>query len=158
MSNENSNIRVGSAGAGLFAGDKLIAGEQFDWSKLWESLSYVWPDGQTNTYFFVIANLSTDDIILQRDGQLTTVRARSIDWFSIGNKNTGVIEIQTFNEDENGNGKEKYVLEYYSMMKENESEITANIYNWTVSENGIIFDMTNERYNQFAYICFLFDK
>lgn len=26
MSNENSNIRVGSAGAGLFAGDKLMPG------------------------------------------------------------------------------------------------------------------------------------
>lgn len=29
MSNENSNLRVGSAGAGLLVGDKLIAGKEF---------------------------------------------------------------------------------------------------------------------------------
>lgn len=70
MSNENSNLRVGSAGAGLLVGDKLIAGKEFDWSKLYANLSYVWPNGGTTGSFpVIIANLSSDPVLLQRDGE-----------------------------------------------------------------------------------------
>ena len=74
MSNENSNLRVGSAGAGLLVGDKLIAGKEFDWSKLYANLSYVWPNGGTTGSFpVIIANLSSDPVLLQRDGETEEV-------------------------------------------------------------------------------------
>lgn len=80
MSNENSNLRVGSAGAGLLVGDKLIAGKEFDWSKLYANLSYVWPNGGTTGSFpVIIANLSSDPVLLQRDGETEEVAPGKID-------------------------------------------------------------------------------
>lgn len=87
MSNENSNLRVGSAGAGLFVEDKLIAGKEFDWSKLYESLSYVWPtNGRTNSFPVIVANLSSDPVLLQRDGETEEVAAGKIDWYTMAVK------------------------------------------------------------------------
>jgi hypothetical protein len=85
MSNENSNLRVGSAGAGLLVGDKLIAGKEFDWSKLYANLSYVWPNGGTTDSFpVIIANLSSDPVLLHRDGETEEVAPGKIDWYTIG--------------------------------------------------------------------------
>lgn len=89
MSNENSNLRVGSAGAGLLVGDKLIAGKEFDWSKLYANLSYVAPNYTGFNFLLVIANLSSYNINLHRLTEDavpsdTTVEVGKIDWFSIG--------------------------------------------------------------------------
>lgn len=108
MSNENSNLRVGSAGAGLLVGDKLIAGKEFDWSKLYANLSYVWPNGGTTGSFpVIIANLSSDPVLLQRDGETEEVAPGKIDWYTIGGQGQAISEISLFNEDANGNGSSK---------------------------------------------------
>ena len=102
MSNENSNLRVGSAGAGLLVGDKLIAGKEFDWSKLYANLSYVWPNGGTTGSFpVIIANLSSDPVLLQRDGETEEVAPGKIDWYTIGGQGQAISEISLFNEDAN---------------------------------------------------------
>lgn len=156
MSNENSNLRVGSAGAGLLVGDKLIAGKEFDWSKLYENLSYVWPDnGSTNSFPFVIANLSSNAVLLQRDRVVEEVAVGKIDWYTIGNKSSGVTNIRISNEDANGNGTNKRIIEYYSTMKEDASAVTSNAYNWIAAKGELIFDHTSERYNQFSCVLFL---
>lgn len=33
-------LKIGELTSGLFAGDKLIAGKEFDWSKLYDALTY----------------------------------------------------------------------------------------------------------------------
>lgn len=117
MSNENSNLRVGSAGAGLFVGGKLIGGKEFDWSKLYANLSYVWPDGgRTSSFPVIVANLSSDPVLLQRDGETEEVAPGKIDWYTIGGQGQAISEISLFNEDANGNGSSKRVVQFYSTM------------------------------------------
>lgn len=152
-------VKLGSSDAeGIFVGSTQVAGKEFDWSKLYENLSYVWPDnGSTSSFPFVIANLSSDPVLLQRDEKTEEVAPGKIDWYTIGNKSSEVTEIQIFNEDANGNGTNKRILEYYSTMKEDASAVTTNTYNWIAAKGELIFDHISERYNQFSYVCFIFD-
>lgn len=78
-------LKIGELTSGLFAGDKLIAGKEFDWSKLYDALTYLPPtDTQYGTRMLIIANLSSHDISLYRSGQLTIVESGKIDWYSNG--------------------------------------------------------------------------
>jgi hypothetical protein len=152
-------LRVGETNVGAFVGSALVAGKEFDWNKLYSNLSYVWSNGGTTSSFpLVIANLSSNAVLLQRDGDVEEVAAGKIDWYTIGNKSSGVTEIQIFNEDANGNGTNKRILEYYSTMKEDASAVTTNAYNRIAAKGELIFDHISERYNQFSYMCFIFDN
>lgn len=153
----DSDLKVGSSNAeGVYVKDTQLL--QFDWSKLYNNLSYVWGDYDHNNFFFVIANLSTNDILLQRDGQLTTVEAGNNDWYTIGGQGQNILEIQIFNEDANGNGTSKRVLEYYStMLAEGESINYTYARNRIVEKGEIINDFASEQYKQFAYLLFVFD-
>lgn len=143
MSNENSNLRVGSAGAGLLVGDKLIAGKEFDWSKLYANLSYVWPNGGTTGSFpVIIANLSSDPVLLQRDGETEEVAPGKIDWYTIGGQGQAISEISLFNEDANGNGSSKRVVQFYSTMyAEGESINYGYAHNQIMDKNELINDL-----------------
>lgn len=67
-------LRVGETNAGAFVGSTLVAGKEFDWSKLYANLSYVWPnDGRTSSFPVIIANLSSDPVLLQRAGETEEV-------------------------------------------------------------------------------------
>lgn len=78
-------LKIGELTSGLFAGDKLIAGKEFDWSKLYDALTNLPPTGtQYGTRMLIIANLSSHDISLYRSGQLTIVESGKIDWYSNG--------------------------------------------------------------------------
>ena len=78
-------LKIGELTSGLFAGDKLIAGKEFDWSKLYDALTYLPPtDTHYGTRMLIIANLSSHDISLYRSGQLTNVEGGTIDWYSNG--------------------------------------------------------------------------
>lgn len=78
-------LKIGELTSGLFAGDKLIAGKEFDWSKLYDALTYLPPTGtQYGTRMLIIANLSSHDISLYRSGQLTIVESGKIDWYFNG--------------------------------------------------------------------------
>lgn len=78
-------LKIGELTSGLFAGDKLIAGKEFDWSKLYDALTYLPPtDTLYGTRMLIIANLSSHDISLYRSGQLTIVESGKIDWYSNG--------------------------------------------------------------------------
>lgn len=160
MSNENSNLRVGSAGAGLLVGDKLIAGKEFDWSKLYANLSYVWPnDGTTGSFPVIIANLSSDPVLLQRDGETEEVASGKIDWYTIGGQGQAISEISLFNEDANGNGSSKRVVQFYSTMyAEGESINYGYAHNQIMDKNELINDFTSEVYKQFVWIVFIFDN
>ena len=160
MSNENSNLRVGSAGAGLLVGDKLIAGKEFDWSKLYANLSYIWPNGgATGSFPVIIANLSSDPVFLQRDEETEEVASGKIDWYTIGGQGQAISEISLFNEDANGNGSSKRVVQFYSTMyAEGESINHSYAHNQIMDKNELINDFTSEVYKQFAWIVFIFDN
>lgn len=153
----DSDLKVGSSNAeGVYVKDTQLL--QFDWSKLYDNLSYVWGSDDHNNFFFVIANLSTNNILLQRNGELTTVEAGKIDWYTLGGQGQNILEIQIFNEDANGNGTSKRVLEYYStMLAEGESINYTYARNRIVKKGEIINDFASEQYKQFAYLLFVFN-
>lgn len=78
-------LKIGNIDSnGVYVGDKLVAGNYFDFSQLWSNLVFV-PDDKTDSYNAVlIVNLSTDTITFNRNGQKTHVDPKSIDWFAAG--------------------------------------------------------------------------
>ena len=80
-------LKIGNADSnGVYVGDKLVAGNYFDFSQLWSNLVYI-PYDKTDSYNVVlIVNLSTDTITLTRNEQNTYVGAKLIDWFRNCNK------------------------------------------------------------------------
>lgn len=82
-------LRVGEINVGAFVGSNLVAGKEFDWSKLYSNLSYVAPNYTGSNFLLVIANLSSYNINLHRLTEDavpsdTTVEVGKINWFSIG--------------------------------------------------------------------------
>jgi hypothetical protein len=88
MSNENSNLRVGSAGAGLFVGGTEILGGGGIANLLKEIT--IAPDfiNMGHASRILIANLSdNDEITLEREGSPTIIPARHIEWYSLNDYN-----------------------------------------------------------------------
>lgn len=78
-------LKIGNIDSnGVYVGDKLVAGNYFDFSQLWSNLVFV-PDDKTDDYNAVlIVNLSTDTITFSRNGQKSYVDPKSIYWFVVG--------------------------------------------------------------------------
>lgn len=157
---DGGGLRVGETNAGAFVGSTLVAGKEFDWNKLYSNLSYVWPNGGTTGSFpVIIANLSSDPVLLQRDGETEEVAPGKIDWYTIGGQGQAISEISLFNEDANGNGSSKRVVQFYSTMyAEGESINYGYAHNQIMDKNELINDFTSEVYKQFAWIVFIFDN
>lgn len=156
-------VKLGSSDAeGIFVGSTQVAGKEFafDWSKLYANLSYVWPNGGTTGSFpVIIANLSSDPVLLQRDGETEEVAPGKIDWYTIGGQGQVISKISLFNEDANGNGSRKRVVQFYSTMyAEGESINYGYALNQIMDKNGLINDFISEVYKQFAWIVFIFDN
>lgn len=85
VDNGEGGLKIGNIDSnGVYVGDKLVAGNYFDFSQLWSNLDYI-PDDKTDSYNAVlIVNLSTDTITLSRNGQKSYVDPKSIDWFAVG--------------------------------------------------------------------------
>lgn len=145
-------LKIGELTSGLFAGDKLIAGKEFDWSKLYDALTYLPPTGtQYETRMLIIANLSSHDISLYRSGQLTTVESGKIDWYSNGVGGNMNFDIQ------NENDVPIRFLEIYKWhftVEENEPiEVREDI-----SQPGSYISAFAENdYNDLDYVIFIFD-
>lgn len=156
-------VKLGSSDAeGIFVGSTQVAGKEFafDWSKLYENLSYVWPnDDRTSSFTVIIANLSSDPVLLQRAGRTEEVAPGKIDWYTIGSQGQPIAEISLFNEDANGNGSSKRVVQFYSTMHaEGESINYGYAHNQIMDKNELINAFTSEVYKQFAWIVFIFDN
>lgn len=80
MSNENSNLRVGSAGAGLFVGGtEIMAGGV---ENLLKEITIAPEFNASNTTSTLIANLSSKELTLTRNGNVTSIPKQHIDWYS----------------------------------------------------------------------------
>lgn len=82
-------LRVGETNVGAFVGSTLVAGKEFDWSKLYSNLNYIAPNYTGQNFLLVIANFSSYNVNLHRLTEDaipsdTTIEVGKIDWFSIG--------------------------------------------------------------------------
>lgn len=86
FANIKRGIRVGlSTANSIYVGNELIVDSKFDFSKIWGNLSFIFgTDDHSTNNNILIANLSTNDITLDRSGQTSNIRPKSINWFSVG--------------------------------------------------------------------------
>ena len=86
FANIKRGIRVGlSTANSIYVGNELIVDSKFDFSKIWNNLSYIFEiDDHSINNNILIANLSTNDITLGRSGQTSNIQPKSIDWFYVG--------------------------------------------------------------------------
>lgn len=86
FANIKRGIRVGlSTANSIYVGNELIVDSKFDFSKIWNNLSYIFDmDDHSTDNKILIANLSTNYINLDRDGQTSIIQPKIIDWFHVG--------------------------------------------------------------------------
>lgn len=80
MSNENSNLRVGSAGAGLFVGSsQIMAGGV---ANLLKEITIAPDFNASKTTSVLVANLSSKELTLTRNDDVTIIPKQHIQWYS----------------------------------------------------------------------------
>ncbi len=145
-------LKIGELTSGLFAGDKLIAGKEFDWSKLYDALTYLPPsDTLYGTRMLIIANLSSHNISLYRSGQLTTVESGKIDWYS-----NGVGSNINFNIQNESNGPVRY-LEIYKCRLVGSSDSQIEINENICQPGSAIQSFIAGDFDDLDYVLFVFD-
>lgn len=145
-------LKIGELTSGLFAGDKLIAGKEFDWSKLYDALTYLPPtDTQYGIRMLIIANLSSHDISLYRSGQLTIVESGKIDWYSNGVGSNIDFDIQN-----ESNGPVRY-LEIYKCRLVGSSDSQMEINENICQPGSAIQSFVTGDFDDLDYVLFVFD-
>lgn len=145
-------LKIGELTSGLFAGDKLIAGKEFDWSKLYDALTYLPPaDTIHRTRMLIIANLSSHDISLYRSGQLTIVESGKIDWYSNGVGSNIDFDIQN-----ESNGPVRY-LEICKCRLVGSSDSQMGINENICQPGSAIQGFTANDFDDLDYVLFVFD-
>jgi hypothetical protein len=145
-------LKIGELTSGLFAGDKLIAGKEFDWSKLYDALTYLPPtDTKYGTRMLIIANLSSHNISLYRSGQLTIVESGKIDWFSNGVGSNIGFDIQN-----ESNGPVRY-LEIYKCRLVGSSNPQMEINKNICQPGSAIQSFIAGDFDDLDYVLFVFD-
>nr|UWF93766.1 MAG: hypothetical protein [Bacteriophage sp.] len=86
FANIKRGIRVGlSTANSIYISNELIVDSKFDFSKIYSNLSYIFEiDDHSTDTIILIANLSTNYISLDRNGQITNIQPKTIDWFHAG--------------------------------------------------------------------------
>lgn len=77
-------LKIGELTSGLFAGDKLIAGKEFDIKQLVDNITFaddLVHEG-INIQYVLICNLSSIPVYLYRDSERTEVKKQYIEWYS----------------------------------------------------------------------------
>lgn len=145
-------LKIGELTSGLFAGDKLIAGKEFDWSKLYDALTYLPPtDTLRGTRMLIVANLSSHDISLYRSGQLTTIESGKIDWYSNGVGSNIDFDIQN-----ESNGPVRY-LEIYKCRLVGSSDSQMEINENICQPGSAIQSFIAGDFDDLDYVLFVFD-
>lgn len=145
-------LKIGELTSGLFAGDKLIAGKEFDWSKLYNAITYLPPTNtQYETRMLIIANLSSHDISLYRSGQLTIVESGKIDWYSNGVGSNIDFDIQN-----ESNDPVRY-LEIYKCRLVGSSDSQMEINENICQPGSSIQSFIAGDFDDLDYVLFVFD-
>ena len=145
-------LKIGELTSGLFAGDKLIAGKEFDWSKLYDALTYLSPtDTIRGTRMLIIANLSSHNISLYRSGQLTIVESGKIDWYSNGLGSNIDLDLQN-----ESNSPVRY-LEIYKCRLVGSSDSQMEVREDICQPGNAIQTFIAGDFDDLDYVVFIFD-
>lgn len=144
-------VKVGTSNTSIRIGNQFIAGKEFDWSKLYDALTYLPPtDTIYRTRMLIIVNLSSHDISLYRSGQLTTVESGKIDWYSNG-VGSNYFDIQN-----ESNGPVRY-LEIYKCRLVGSSDSQMEINENICQPGSAIQSFIAGDFDDLDYILFVFD-
>lgn len=145
-------LRVGTSNTSIRIGSQLIAGKEFDWSKLYDAVIYLPPiDTRYGTRMLIIANLSSHNISLYRGGLLTTVESGKIDWYSNGVGSNIDFDIQN-----ESNGPVRY-LEIYKCIPVDSSDWQMEINKNICQPGSAIQSFIAGDFNDLDYVLFVFD-
>lgn len=149
----NGGVRVGISNTSIHIGNQLIAGKEFDWSKLYDALTYL-PPTETlyKTRMLVIANLSSHNISLYRSGRLTTVESGKIDWYTNSIGSNINFNIQNENVDD-----PVRFLEIYKCYLVGESNQRLEVKEGVCQPGSGICAFAENDYDDLDYMVFLFD-
>lgn len=145
-------LRVGTNNTSIHIGNQFIAGKEFDWSKLYDALTYLSPTETIyGTRMLVIANLSSHDISLYRSGRLTTIESGKIDWYSNGLGSNIDFDIQN-----ESNGPVRY-LEIYKCRLVGNSDSQMEINENICQPGSAIQSFIAGDFDDLDYVLFVFD-
>lgn len=145
-------VKVGTSNTSIRIGNQFIAGKEFDWSKLYDALTYLPPtDIIRGTRMLIVANLSSHDISLYRSGQLTTIENGKIDWYSNGVGSNINFDIQN-----ESNGPVRY-LEICKCRPVGSSDLQMRINENICQPGSAIQSFTANDFDDLDYLLFVFD-
>lgn len=127
-------LKIGELTSGLFAGDKLIAGKEFDIKQLVDNI--VFADDlvheEINAPLVLICNLSSIPIYLYRDSVRTEIKKQCIEWYSF----SAPTAISLFNED---NTPIRAITQKMSVSNNFVTELTDSV----VNNGDSVFDIAD---------------
>lgn len=146
-------VKVGTSNTSIRIGNQFIAGKEFDWSKLYDALTYLSPnDTIRDTRMLIVANLSSHDISLYRSGgRLTIVESGKIDWY-----NNGVGSNIDFDIQNESNAPVRY-LEIYKCRLVGSSDSQIEINKNICQPGSAIQSFTAGDFDDLDYVLFVFD-
>lgn len=126
-------LKIGELTSGLFAGDKLIAGKEFDIKQLVDNITFAddLVHEEINTQLVLICNLSSIPIYLYRDSVRTEIKKQHIEWYSFA-----PTAISLFNED---NTPIRAITRKESISNNFVTEITDSV----VNNGDSVFDIAD---------------
>lgn len=127
-------LKIGELTSGLFAGDKLIAGKEFDIKQLVDNITFA--DDlvyeEIDTQLVLICNLSSIPIYLYRDSVRTEIKKQYIEWYSF----RAHTAISLLNED---NTPIRAITQKVSISSNFVTEITDSV----VNNGDSVFDIAD---------------
>lgn len=147
----NGGVKVGTSNTSIRIGNQFIAGKEFDWSKLYDALTYLPPtDTIRGMRMLIVANLSSHDISLYRSGQLTTIESGKIDWYN------GVGSNINFDIQNESNDPVRY-LEIYKCRLVGSSDSQMEVNENICQPGSAIQSFIAGDFDDLDYILFVFD-
>lgn len=127
-------LKIGELTSGLFAGDKLIAGKEFDIKQLVDNITFAddLVHEEINIRLILICNLSSIPIYLYRDSVRTEIKKQYIEWYSF----RAPTAIRLFNED---NTPIRAITQKESISNNFVTEITDSV----VNNGDSVFDIAD---------------
>lgn len=140
-------LKIGELTSGLFAGDKLIAGKEFDIKQLVDNITFAddLVHEEFNIRLVLICNLSSIPIYLYRNSVRTEIKKQHIDWYSF----IAPTAISLFNED---NTPIRAITKKESISNNFVTEITDSV----VNNGDSVFDIADST-EIFGLGCVLMD-
>lgn len=149
FANIKRGIRVGlSTANSIYVGNELIVDSKFDFSKIYSNLSYIFgTDDHSTDNNILIANLSTNDISLDRNGQISNIQPKTIDWFYVGH--SGQVTSHVIR-----NGDKPVNAIIYTMTSVKSTDIEAKR---GIAPNDVIVDFGQVNLVVFARVVLIFN-